>query len=98
MQQHLTAHTLKADTDDLRCTCLSLFAVDHGSFDFSQTISHVILQPDQLLYLFRMVRVHLLYGSSEPCHTRNILGTGTHAGLLAASIDQRFNLHATPNV
>lgn len=98
MQKHLAAHALKADAHNLRRARLALFAVDDRSLDFAQTVGHIVFELNELLYLFRMVRVHLLCCSAKACHARNILSAGTHACLLAASVDERFDLHAITDV
>ena len=98
MEQDLCPHALKACRNDLRSAVPASKAMDCNAVHCLKTFHHAFLDPIELVNLCIMIGVDHLCRKSETCASRNILRTGTHAFLLPASVDDRFDLYLLINI
>ena len=93
MQEHFTAHTGYADTDDMRCVTVILVTIDTDAVNLFYFCDKIITQTIHLHDLGIKILIDLHGCLPQTCDCRYIFRTGAHTLLLAASIDQWSDLH-----
>ena len=98
MEQDLCSYALKACRNDLRSAVPSGKTMDCNAVHRLKTFYHMVLDRIKLIDPCIMICINHLCCKSETCTSRNILRTGTHAFLLPASVDDRFDLYLLINI